>query len=52
MTTTTPLELDTADPRRYEHLTRVRLEDPRAVQRAADSRRRHPGPVQDRKSVV
>ena len=30
MTTTTPLELDTADPRRYEHLTRVRLEDPRA----------------------
>ncbi len=52
MTTTTPLELDTADPRRYEHLTRVRLEDPRAVQRAADSRRRHPGPVHGRQNFV
>ncbi|MET3902738.1 deoxyribose-phosphate aldolase [Paenarthrobacter sp. 4246] len=31
------------DPRRYEHLSRVRLEDPEAVARAAASRRRHPG---------
>ncbi|MFJ6454404.1 deoxyribose-phosphate aldolase [Paenarthrobacter sp. NPDC091669] len=31
------------DPRRYEHLSRVRLEDPEAVARAAATRRRHPG---------
>ncbi|MCA4133853.1 deoxyribose-phosphate aldolase [Arthrobacter sp. M4] len=31
------------DPRRYEHLSRIRLEDPDAVARAAASRRRHPG---------
>lgn len=31
------------DPRRYEHLSAVRLEDPAAVARAAASRRRHPG---------
>ncbi|WP_285727848.1 Cgl0159 family (beta/alpha)8-fold protein [Psychromicrobium xiongbiense] len=31
------------DPRRYEHLTRIRLEDPEAVARAAAARRRHPG---------
>lgn len=31
------------DPRRYEHLSRIRLEDPEAVQRAARSRRPHPG---------
>lgn len=32
------------DPRRYEHLTRIRLEDPGAVARAARERRPHPGP--------
>lgn len=31
------------DPRRYEHLSRVRLEDPEAVARAAATRRKHPG---------
>jgi hypothetical protein len=31
------------DPRRYEHLTALRLEDPGAIARAAASRRRHPG---------
>jgi len=41
-----------ADPRRYEHLSRIRLEDPRAVQRAADSRRRHPGLVHGRQNFV
>ncbi|MFE4198028.1 deoxyribose-phosphate aldolase [Paenarthrobacter sp. NPDC056912] len=30
------------DPRRYEHLSRIRLEDPEAVARAAATRRRHP----------
>ncbi|MBO0895218.1 Cgl0159 family (beta/alpha)8-fold protein [Arthrobacter sunyaminii] len=32
------------NPRRYEHLTRLRLEDPGAVSRAAAERRPHPGP--------
>ena len=31
------------DPRRYEHLSAMRLEDPDAVARAAAARRRHPG---------
>ncbi|WP_051389260.1 Cgl0159 family (beta/alpha)8-fold protein [Arthrobacter sp. 35W] len=31
------------DPRRYEHLSRIRLEDPAAIARAAAARRRHPG---------
>ncbi|MCU1575131.1 MAG: deoxyribose-phosphate aldolase [Micrococcaceae bacterium] len=31
------------DPRRYEHLSRIRLEDPDAIARAAGARRRHPG---------
>ncbi|MCX8454178.1 Cgl0159 family (beta/alpha)8-fold protein [Paenarthrobacter ureafaciens] len=31
------------DPRRYEHLSRIRLEDPQAVARAAATRLRHPG---------
>lgn len=31
------------DPRRYERLSALRLEDPSAVARAAASRRRHPG---------
>lgn len=33
-----------ADPRRYSHLTALRLEDPAAVARAATARRRHAGP--------
>lgn len=32
-----------ADPRRYAHLTAMRLEDPAAIARAAKARRRHPG---------
>ncbi|MBT2515185.1 deoxyribose-phosphate aldolase [Arthrobacter sp. ISL-30] len=32
------------DPRRYEHLAAIRLEDPTAIARAAAARRRHPGP--------
>ncbi|MFR0638629.1 deoxyribose-phosphate aldolase [Arthrobacter sp. LS16] len=35
--------IDREDPRRYESLTRQRLEDPQAVQRAADRRLRHTG---------
>ncbi|QTG79618.1 Cgl0159 family (beta/alpha)8-fold protein [Arthrobacter crystallopoietes] len=31
------------NPRRYEHLSRIRLEDPDAVARAAAARRPHPG---------
>ncbi|GAA2857013.1 Cgl0159 family (beta/alpha)8-fold protein [Paenarthrobacter ilicis] len=31
------------DPRRYEHLSRQRLEDPESISRAAATRRRHPG---------
>lgn len=31
------------DPRRYEHLTKIRLEDPEAILRAAKERKRHPG---------
>lgn len=37
-------EIDREDPRRYESLTRIRLEDPEAVARAAAARRRHSGP--------
>lgn len=38
-----PPDKGSDDPRRYEALTRIRLEDPQAVQRAADARVRHPG---------
>lgn len=31
------------DPKRYEHLTKIRLEDPQAVFRAAENRECHPG---------
>lgn len=41
----TPPELGSADPARYADLTRIRLEDPDAVQRAADARERHARPV-------
>lgn len=40
------------DPRRYESLTRMRLEDPDAVARAAANRRRHPGPTYGRQNFV
>ncbi|MCP3425863.1 deoxyribose-phosphate aldolase [Rothia sp. AR01] len=40
------------DVHRYEDLTRIRLEDPDAVQRAADSRPRHPGVVYGRQNFI
>ncbi len=39
-------------PDRYEVLTRIRLEDPDAVRRAARARRRHPGPVYGRQNFI
>lgn len=39
-------------PARYEALTRIRLEDPDAVLRAAQARRRHPGPVYGRQNFI
>ena len=40
------------DPRRYEHLSRIRLEDPDAIARAAQTRRRHPGPRYGRQNFI
>lgn len=40
------------DPKRYEHLTQIRLEDPQAVFRAADSRERHPGPKYGKQNFI
>lgn len=40
------------DPRRYEHLSVIRLEDPEAVARAAASRRRHPGLKAGRQNFI
>lgn len=40
------------DPRRYEHLTRTRLEDPQAVSRAASARKRHPGAVYGKQNFI
>lgn len=40
------------DPRRYEHLTRLRLENPDAVAQAAARRRRHPGLSYGRQNFV
>lgn len=40
---TRPSAIADADPRRYQHLTDIRLADPDAVLRAAQARRRHPG---------
>ncbi|AMM31823.1 deoxyribose-phosphate aldolase [Sinomonas atrocyanea] len=40
------------DPRRYEHLTKIRLEDPQAIARAAKARRRHPGPVLGKQNFI
>lgn len=39
-------------PRRYEGLTRIRLEDPDAVLRAARARRPHPGLVYGRQNFI
>ncbi|MCC2661755.1 MAG: deoxyribose-phosphate aldolase, partial [Arthrobacter sp.] len=40
------------DPRRYQHLSRIRLEDPEAVARAAKARRRHPGPKAGKQNFI
>ncbi|WP_104103253.1 deoxyribose-phosphate aldolase [Arthrobacter sp. 08Y14] len=40
------------NPRRYEHLTRLRLEDPGAVSRAAAERRPHPGPQLGKQNFI
>lgn len=47
-----PPETGSDDPRRYEDLTRVRLEDPAAVRRAAERRVRHPGAVYGRQNFI
>lgn len=39
-------------PQRYGHLSRLRLEDPDAVRRAAASRRPHPGPRHGRQNLI
>ncbi|MGQ3383022.1 Cgl0159 family (beta/alpha)8-fold protein [Glutamicibacter sp. TV12E] len=48
----TELSVDREDPRRYESITRQRLEDPASVQRAADARRKHAGPVLGRQNFI
>jgi hypothetical protein len=40
------------DPRRYEHLTKIRLEDPGAIARAAKARKPHPGLVLGRQNFI
>ncbi|WP_235503712.1 MULTISPECIES: deoxyribose-phosphate aldolase [Micrococcales] len=45
-------EIGSGDPRRYEQLTQLRLEDPGAVQRAANARTRHPGVVYGRQNFI
>jgi hypothetical protein len=40
------------DPRRYAHLSTIRLEDPGAVARAAKARRRHPGLKYGRQNFI
>jgi hypothetical protein len=40
------------DPRRYEHLSTLRLEDPDAIARAAKARRRHPGPRHGKQNFI
>jgi hypothetical protein len=40
------------DPRRYEHLTKVRLEDPDAIARAAKARKPHPGLVLGKQNFI
>ena len=53
--TLTPLASNNAlddDPRRYAHLSTIRLEDPDAVARAAKARRRHPGLKYGRQNFI
>ncbi|WP_238654276.1 Cgl0159 family (beta/alpha)8-fold protein [Rothia uropygialis] len=45
-------EIGSTDPTRYESLTRIRLEDPNAVQRAADVRTRHAGIVYGKQNFI
>lgn len=45
-------DIGSDDPTRYEDLTRIRLEDPEAVQRAADARTRHPGVVYGKQNFI
>ncbi|WP_231567686.1 Cgl0159 family (beta/alpha)8-fold protein [Sinomonas humi] len=59
MTTTTPTPVGGLpegafddDPRRYEHLTRIRLEDPEAIARAARERKPHPGVVLGKQNFI
>lgn len=40
------------DPKRYEHLTKIRLEDPQAVFRAAEKRERHPGATYGKQNFI
>ncbi|SDI04462.1 hypothetical protein SAMN04488693_105152 [Arthrobacter subterraneus] len=42
----------TTDSRRYDHLSRVRLEDPGAVARAAKTRRPHPGLIYGKQNFI
>lgn len=44
--------VDDDDPRRYSHLSTIRLEDPDAVARAAKTRRRHPGLKYGRQNFI
>jgi len=46
------LSVDREDPRRYESITRQRLEDPASVQRAAAARQKHTGPVLGRQNFI
>lgn len=46
------LSVDLEDPRRYESITRQRLEDPAAVLRAAQLRQKHAGPVLGRQNFI
>ncbi|MFE5837307.1 deoxyribose-phosphate aldolase [Arthrobacter sp. NPDC056493] len=53
--TLTPIASNSAvddDPRRYEHLSTIRLQDPEAVARAAKARRRHPGLKYGRQNFI
>ncbi|KSU66240.1 deoxyribose-phosphate aldolase [Arthrobacter sp. NIO-1057] len=46
------MSVDREDPRRYESITRQRLEDPASVQRAAAARQKHAGPVLGRQNFI
>jgi hypothetical protein len=52
VSTTAETLLQQQDPRRYEHLTAIRLQDPGAVGRAAAARTRHPGPVPGQQNFI